>query len=134
MKSNFVFFPVLLYVATSTSPTISTTQNEYIPRGRNVLHTIFENHFQDFVDHYEKKYEKDYGKYRLDRIISVVKNFLDCGDYIKGIARIRCVNPNCGFDYFVPFSHWCGLRLQKLLPVSILLTKTHSSFLREYGE
>ncbi|NOY08902.1 MAG: hypothetical protein GXP33_08675 [Spirochaetes bacterium] len=91
-------------MATSTSPTISTTQNEYIPRGRNVLHTIFENHFQDFVDHYEEKYEKDYGKYRLDRIISVIKNFLDCGDYIKGIARIRCVNPNCGFDYFVPFS------------------------------
>ena len=94
MKSNFVSFPVLLYVATSTSPTISTTQNEYIPRGRNVLHTIFENHFQDFVDHYEEKYEKEYGKYRLARIVSVVNNFIDCGDYINGVARIRCVNPN----------------------------------------
>ena len=92
------------------------------------------SHFQDFVDHYEEKYEKEYGKYQLARIVSVVNNFIDCGDYINGVARIRCVNPNCGFDYFVPFSHWCGLRLQRLLPVSILLTKTHSSFLREYGE
>ena len=147
-------------MAISTSPTISTTQNEYIPRGRNVLHTIFENHFQDFVDHYEEKHEKNYGKYRLDRVISVVKNFLDCSDYIKAkgrrcplgyrrcpkggpqvssspqgnIARIRCVNPNCGFDYFVPFSHWRGLRLKRLLLMPILLTKTYSSFLREYGE
>ncbi|MQY56965.1 hypothetical protein GH140_02065 [bacterium] len=23
---------------------------------------------------------------------------------MKGMARIRCVNPNCGHDYFVPFS------------------------------
>ncbi len=91
-------------MAISTAPTVSTTQNEYIPRGRNVLHTIFENHFQDFIDHYEAKYEKNYGKYRLDRIISVVKNFLECGDYMKGIARIRCLNPECGYDFFVPFS------------------------------
>ena len=103
-KSNFAFLPVLLYVAISTSPTVYTTQSEYIPRGRNVLHSIFENHFQDFVDHYEEKYEKDYGKYRLDRIISVVKNFLDCGDYMKGIARIWCLNPEYGYDFFVPFS------------------------------
>jgi len=64
--------PVLLYAAISTAPTVSTTQNEYIPRGRNVLHIIFENNFRDFIDHYEEKYEKNYGKYRLDRIISVV--------------------------------------------------------------
>ena len=140
IKSNFSFLPVLLYVATLTSPTVSTNQNKYIPRGRNVLHTIFENHFQDFIGHYEEKYEKNYGKYRLDRIISLVNTFLDCGDYIKAeghrcpqvssspqasscpqgrgrggplgsIARIRCVNFECGFDYFVPFSHWRGSTL-----------------------
>ncbi len=27
---------------------------EYIPRGRNVLHTVFEKHFQDFCDVYKK--------------------------------------------------------------------------------
>ncbi len=64
----------------NASPTGYTTQNEYIPRGRNFLHTIFENHFKNFTDHYEDKYEKNYGKYRLDRIISVVENFLECGD------------------------------------------------------
>jgi len=91
-------------VLTSPSTAFSSTQSAYVPRGRNVLHTIFENHFQDFVDHYEEKYEKDYGKYRLDRIISVVEYFLECGDYMKGIARIRCLNPECGYDFFVPFS------------------------------
>ena len=91
-------------MASSTSTVLSPIQNDYTPRGRNILHTIFEKHFQDFVGHYEEKYEKNYGKYRLDRIISVVNNFLECGDYMKGIARIRCVNPNCGFNYFVPFS------------------------------
>ncbi len=117
----------------SPSTVLSPTQNAYIPRGKNILHTIFENHFKDFIDHYEEKYEKNYGKYRLDRIISVVENFLECGDYMKGIARIRCSNPECGYDFFVPFSHCRGLRLQRILPVPLLLTKTHSSFLREYG-
>lgn len=32
-----------------------------------------------------------------------VLEFLDCGDYSKGIARIRCTNPECGYDYFRPF-------------------------------
>jgi hypothetical protein len=27
-----------------------------------------------------------------------------CGDYRQGIARIRCSNPDCGHDYFRPFS------------------------------
>ena len=27
-----------------------------------------------------------------------------CGDYLQGIARIRCTNPECGHDYFRPFS------------------------------
>ena len=84
----------------SPSTVLSPTQEAYIPRGRNVLHTIFENHFADFIDHYEEKYEENYGKYRLDRIISVVENFLECGDYMK-VEDARRV-PKVPAGVFVP--------------------------------
>jgi len=33
-----------------------------------------------------------------------VQRFLACGDYRRGIARIKCRNPDCGLEYFRPFS------------------------------
>ena len=81
----------------SNSPT-------YIPRGRNILHTIFEKHFTDFCDVYEEQYADKYGKFHLNRIMNVGEHFLSCGDYLNGMARIRCTNPKCGHDYFRPFS------------------------------
>jgi hypothetical protein len=38
------------------------------------------------------------------RITEVVAYFLKCGDYKEGLARIKCQNPDCGYDYFVPLS------------------------------
>ncbi|MDA3947963.1 MAG: transposase, partial [Spirochaeta sp.] len=32
------------------------------------------------------------------------ERFSTCGDYLQGVARIRCTNPECGHDYFRPFS------------------------------
>jgi hypothetical protein len=32
-----------------------------------------------------------------------VERFIECGDYSKSIARIKCTNPNCGHEYFRPF-------------------------------
>ncbi len=32
------------------------------------------------------------------------RRFCTCGDYLQGVARIRCTNPNCAHDYFRPFS------------------------------
>jgi hypothetical protein len=78
--------------------------SKYIPRGRNQLHTIFEQHFAEFCDQYEDRYAKPYGLFRLERIHSVGEKFCACGDYLQGIARIRCTNPECGHDYFRPFS------------------------------
>jgi hypothetical protein len=43
-------------------------------------------------------------QYRLDRISMVVEEFLKCGDFKEGLARIKCTNPECGHDYFVPLS------------------------------
>ena len=77
---------------------------EYISRGRTVLHTILEKHFKDFVENYEFKYAKECGKYSLNRITSVVEEYMKCGDFKHGIARKKCTNPECNHNYFVPFS------------------------------
>ncbi|TVQ40382.1 MAG: IS91 family transposase [Spirochaetaceae bacterium] len=42
--------------------------------------------------------------YRLERIRQLGERFSLCGDYLRGAARIRCTNPECGHDYFRPFS------------------------------
>jgi hypothetical protein len=76
----------------------------YVPRGRNELHRIFERHFADFCNRYDEKYAATYGRYRLERIQQLGERFCDCGDYLQGVARIRCTNPECGHDYFRPFS------------------------------
>ncbi|WP_037571472.1 hypothetical protein [Spirochaeta cellobiosiphila] len=79
-------------VSISSRP-LSKAQN-YLPRGRNVLDIIFEKRFTDFCDVYEDQYAQKYGKFHLDRI-------MDVGDYMNGVARIRCTKPECGHDYFV---------------------------------
>ena len=80
------------------------TRSRYVPRGRNQLHEIFAPHFDEFCDQYEDRYAKKYGRFRSERIEHVGRRFCDCGDYLQGVARIRCTNPDCGHDYFRPFS------------------------------
>ena len=36
--------------------------------------------------------------------MEVGEHFFACGDYMQGAAQIRCTNPDCGHDYFRPFS------------------------------
>jgi hypothetical protein len=95
----------LVYNYVSTAISVATTaRNQYVPRGRNELHTIFERHFEDFCEQYDEKYAAAYGRYRLERIQQIGERFSTCGDYLHGVARIRCTNPECGHDYFRPFS------------------------------
>ena len=84
--------------------TITDTLSSYIPRGQNVLQTIFKEHFEDFKQQYDEKYAKTYGNYRIDRITEVVEEFIKCGDYKEGLARIKCTNSDCGHEYFIPLS------------------------------
>jgi len=79
-------------------------RSRYVPRGRNQLHEIFARHFDEFCDQYEDRYAKKYGRFRSERIEHVGRRFCDCGDYLQGVARIRCTKPDCGHDYFRPFS------------------------------
>jgi len=71
----------------------------YRQRGTNALQAIFKEHFQEFADSYEQKYAPTYGRFRLDRITKVVENFISCGDYAEGVARIQCTNPECRNEF-----------------------------------
>ena len=75
----------------------------YVPREQNVIQKILQDHFSDFEERYDELYAKEYGKYRIIRIKEAVEKFIECGDYSKGIARIKCTNHNCDHEYFRPF-------------------------------
>jgi hypothetical protein len=77
---------------------------EYVPREKNVIQKIFQDHFSDFEKHYDDHYAQRYGKFRIIRIKEAVGKFIECGDYSKGIARTKCTNPECDHEYFRPFS------------------------------
>ena len=57
-----------------------------------------------FEENYDTQYSKRYGQYRIIRIKESVEKFIECGDYSKGIARIKCTNHDCKYEYFRPFS------------------------------
>lgn len=38
-----------------------------------------------------------YGRFRSERIERVGRRFCTRGDYLHGVARIRCTNPDCGY-------------------------------------
>jgi len=76
----------------------------YQPREKNVIQKILQDHFGAFEESYDDKYSERYGKYRIIHIKETVERFVECGDYSKGIARIKCTNTHCGHEYFRPFS------------------------------
>jgi hypothetical protein len=75
-----------------------------MPQKKNIIQTIFEENYTKFEDMYDEIYAKDYGIYRLERIGEAVNKFKDCGDWLEGVARIKCANPDCKYEYFRPFS------------------------------
>ncbi len=75
----------------------------YIPREQNVIQRVLKDHFPDFEENYDDHYANEYGKYRIIRIKEAVEKFLECGGYSKGIARIKCTNPECGYEFFRPY-------------------------------
>jgi len=75
----------------------------YKPRGKNVIQEILQDHFKSFEENYDTQYSKKYGKYRIIHIKETVERFIECGDYSKGIARIKCTNTHCKHEYFRPF-------------------------------
>lgn len=81
-----------------------TLKGQYQPRSSNLLQTILAEHIDDFSLSYEEHYAADYGRFSLNRIADCVDKFLECGDYSLGMARIKCTNQKCDYEYFRPFS------------------------------
>jgi hypothetical protein len=95
----------------------ATPPGTYRQRGTSSLQRLFRVHFPELVARYESEFATQLGKFRLERISKAVERFLACGDYRRGIARIKCTNPDCGLEYFRPFScsvfHLCPSCSQK---------------------
>jgi len=79
-------------------------KGHYKPRSGNILQTILTDHIDAFSLSYEENYAADYGRFNLNRIADCVDKFLECGDYSLGMARIKCSNDDCSYEYFRPFS------------------------------
>ena len=73
--------------------------------------------FPSLLGRYDAEFAARLGKYRQQRIAKAVERFVECGDYSKGIARIKCTNAECKSEYFRPFSckvfHLCPSCSQK---------------------
>jgi hypothetical protein len=89
----------------------------YRQRGTSSLQRLFRTHFPEVAARYNVDYARRLGHSRLQRITRAVERFIECGDYTKGVARIRCTNPECRTEYFRPFSckvfHLCPSCSQK---------------------
>ena len=48
-----------------------------------------------FEKNYDTQYSVKHGKYRIIHIKETVERFIECGDFSKGIARIKCTNMTC---------------------------------------
>ncbi|KKL21693.1 hypothetical protein LCGC14_2442870, partial [marine sediment metagenome] len=94
------FFITLVYIRQRVKENLLPV---YVPKEQNVIQRVLKDHFSDFEEQYDELYAKQYGKYRIIRIKEAVENFIECGDYSKGIARIKCTNHNCDHEYFRPF-------------------------------
>ena len=71
----------------------------------NEFRTVLETgYLPAFIKQYNEKYTGTYGNYRIDRITEVVEDFLKCGDFKEGEARVKYQNKDCNHDYFVPLS------------------------------
>ena len=101
-------------------PLDATPPGTYRQRGTSSLQRLFRAHFPELLARYESEFAKQLGKFRLERISKAVERFLACGDYRRGVARIKCTNPDCGLEYFRPFScsvfHPLGGPLHRLCP------------------
>lgn len=72
----------------------------YKPREKNVIQEFLQDHFKFFEENYDTQYSEKYDKYRIIHIKETIERFIECGDYSKGIARIKCTHTYFGHEYF----------------------------------
>jgi hypothetical protein len=74
----------------------------YRPRRpeNSAYYQCVEDHFEDFEQVYEERFERAYGFYR-PYLRSVIYRYLDCGVLRNGFARARC--GEYGHEYLLAF-------------------------------
>ncbi len=109
-----------MYLLVADQPALlpdATPPGVYRPRGTSSLQRLFRLYFPQITACYDSDFAKRLGQFRLKRLSTAVERFLECGDYTKGIARIRCTKAGCKTEYFRPFSckvfHLCPSCSQK---------------------
>ncbi len=65
------------------------------------LWRLLDQHYDEFQQVYDERYQKRYGFWR-PVIAGTVEKFLACGDLKQGFGRVRC--PRCRYEFFVAFS------------------------------
>lgn len=83
---------------------LGTRPGVYRQRGVSGLQRLYRARFPDLHSRYDDELATRLGKVRVPRITRDVERFLNCGDRTKGIARIKCTNPDCKSESFRPFS------------------------------
>ena len=75
----------------------------YRPRSpqKSPFYKCIADHFEEFVQVYDERYEREYGFWR-PVIAEVTEKFLECGDLAHGFGRIRC--DHCGQTLLLAFS------------------------------
>jgi len=88
---------------TETPPSIASRLSESAFSGA-CQNSVAVASLHTFAAQYEDRHAIIYGRFRIKRITEVVEKFVLCGDFSQGVARIRCTNPDCKYEYFRPFS------------------------------
>jgi len=101
----------------SLLPSIRTSPRGTVNVERTRFNPFSRSTYRSSPKPMSRRYAPTYGRFRLDRITEVVENFISCGDYTQGVARIQCTNPECREEFFRPFSckgfHLCPSCSQK---------------------
>jgi len=71
--------------------------------GGGAFYRVLADHWQHFVEVYERRFERTCGKLR-GVVQRVVERFMDCGNPLNGLAHVTC---ECGRDFWIPFSCKC---------------------------
>jgi hypothetical protein len=85
-------------------PVDATAPGTYSPRGTNSLQRLFRAHLPELLARYDHEFAVRLGQHPQKRIAKAMERFLVCGDYSRGIPRIKCTNPESKNEPFRPFS------------------------------
>jgi hypothetical protein len=96
-------------------PLEMTAPGIYRARDTSSLQGLFRTHLPELLGRCDAEFAARLGKYRQQRNVKAVERFVECGDYTKGIARVKRTSAKCKSEYFRPLCskvfHFCPAML-----------------------